>query len=45
LKKLTKKEKELILKDLRKQLEEAIKNWEFEKAALLRDQIKEIEKN
>jgi protein-arginine kinase activator protein McsA len=39
---MTKKEKELILKNLRKQLDEAIKNWEFEKAAVLRDQIKEI---
>lgn len=45
LKKLTKKEKELILKDLRKQLDEAIKNWEFEKAAVLRDRIKEIEES
>ncbi len=43
LKKLTKKEKEIILKDLKKQLDEAIKNWEFEKAAVLRDRIKEIE--
>jgi len=43
LKKLTKKEKEIIISDLRKQMEEAIKNWEFEKAAILRDRIKEIE--
>ncbi len=43
LKKLTKKEKEIIINDLKKQMEEAIKNWEFEKAAVLRDRIKEIE--
>jgi len=42
LKRLTKKEKEIILIDLRKQLEEAIKTWEFEKAAQIRDQIKEL---
>lgn len=42
LKKATKAEKEIILKDLRVQLDEAIKAWEFEKAALIRDQIKDI---
>lgn len=42
LKRLTKKEKEIILIDLRKQLDEAIKTWEFEKAAQIRDQIKEL---
>jgi len=43
LKKLTKKEKEIITKDLRIQLDDAIKNWEFEKAAVIRDQLKELE--
>lgn len=42
LKKATKAEKEIILKDLKNQLDEAIKAWEFEKAASIRDQIKEI---
>ncbi|MBR6907051.1 UvrB/UvrC motif-containing protein [bacterium] len=32
----------MILKDLKIQLDEAIKAWEFEKAAVIRDQIKEI---
>lgn len=43
LKRMTKKEKEIILKDLKVQLDEAIKAWEFEKAAVIRDQIKEID--
>ncbi len=42
LKKATKAEREIILKDLKIQLDEAIKVWEFEKAAVIRDQIKEI---
>lgn len=42
LKKATKAEKQIILKDLKIQLDDAIKAWEFEKAALIRDQIKEI---
>lgn len=42
LKRATKAEKEIILKDLKIQLDEAIKAWEFEKAAVIRDQIKEI---
>lgn len=42
LKRATKAEKEIILKDLRIQMEEAIKAREFEKAALIRDQIKEV---
>lgn len=42
LKKATKAEREIILKDLKIQLDEAIKAWEFEKAAVIRDQIKEI---
>lgn len=45
LKKMTKKEKEIILKNLEEQLKIAINNWEFEKAAQIRDQIKELMKN
>lgn len=43
LKRLTKKEKELIHEDLRKQLDEAIAKWDFEKAAFIRDQIKGLD--
>ncbi|MFZ2150706.1 MAG: helicase-related protein [Candidatus Absconditicoccaceae bacterium] len=43
LKRMTKVEKAIITKDLRMQLDDCIKNWEFEKAAIIRDQIKEIE--
>ena len=42
LKRATKAEKAIILKDLKIQLDDAIKAWEFEKAAIIRDQIKEI---
>lgn len=42
LKRMTKKEKDLILTDLKKQLDQAIQTWDFESAVLLRDQIKEI---
>lgn len=42
LKRMTKVEKEIILKDLKKQLDEAIVAWKFEDAAVIRDQIKEI---
>ncbi|HMT01174.1 MAG TPA: helicase-related protein [Candidatus Absconditabacterales bacterium] len=42
LKRLTKKEKSMIEADLKAQLDEAIKNWEFEKAAVLRDQLKQL---
>ena len=42
LKRMTKVEKEIILKDLKKQLDEAILAWKFEDAAVIRDQIKEI---
>lgn len=44
LKRITKKEKEIIINTLNSQLKEAISNWDFEKAAELRDQIIEIEK-
>lgn len=43
LKKMTKAEKNLITKDLKAQLDLAIKERRFEDAALIRDQIKEIE--
>jgi len=43
LKRMTKAEQAIIAKDLKSQLDEAIKNREFEKAALIRDQIKEME--
>lgn len=42
LKRMTKKEKEMILTDLRKQLDQAVSAWDFERAVVLRDQIKEI---
>ncbi len=42
LKRMTKAEKEIILKDLKKQLDDAIAAWKFEDAAMIRDQIKEI---
>lgn len=45
LKRLTKKEKEIIMIDLKQQLDEAIATWEFEKAASIRDQIKELEES
>jgi len=43
LKRITKKEKQMILAHLQFQLKQAIENWEFEKAAQIRDQIKEID--
>jgi len=42
LKRMTIKEKEIILKDLKSQLDDAIKLREFEKATIIRDQIKEL---
>lgn len=42
LKRMTKVEKDIILKDLKKQLDDAIVAWKFEDAAIIRDQIKEI---
>lgn len=44
LKKMTKKEKEIILANLQSQLRQCIENWEFEKAAELRDQIRQLSK-
>ena len=43
LKRMTKKEKEIIMKDLKWQMDTAIANREFEKAAIFRDQIKELD--
>ncbi len=43
LKRITKKEKQIILNNLEKQLKIAINNRDFEKAAELRDQIREIQ--
>lgn len=42
LKRMTKKERDMILTDLKKQLDHAIETWDFESAVILRDQIKEI---
>lgn len=43
LKRITKAEKNLIMKDLKKQMDSAIAEWRFEDAAVIRDQIKELE--
>lgn len=43
LSRMTKKEKEIIRKDLKEQLDKAIATWEFETAARLRDQIQELD--
>ena len=40
---MTKAEKNLIMKDLKKQMDSAIAEWRFEDAAVIRDQIKELE--
>ena len=45
LKRMTKKEKAMIAGDLRDQLEEAIKEWRFEEAAVIRDQLKELDES
>ena len=42
LKRATKAEKQIILKDLKQQLDTAIAEWRFEDAASIRDQIKEL---
>lgn len=42
LKKMTKKEKDIIAIDLKKQMDLAIKERRFEDAAIIRDQIKEL---
>ena len=43
LKRATKKEKQIIMQDLKQQLDLAIAEWRFEEAAVIRDQIKELE--
>ena len=45
LKRMTKKEQEMIIIDLKKQLDAAIAIWDFEMAAIVRDQLKELRKN
>ncbi len=45
LKRMTKKEKALIASDLRDQLDVSIKERRFEDAAVIRDQLKELEEN
>jgi excinuclease ABC subunit B len=42
LKRMTKKEQEMIAVDLKKQLDAAIEAWDFETAAVVRDQLKEL---
>ncbi len=39
---MTKVEREIIAKDLKAQMDLAIKEWRFEDAAILRDQINDI---
>ncbi len=43
LTRVTKKEKTMILKNLKSQLDELIKDRKFEEATVVRDQIKELE--
>ncbi len=45
LKRATKKEKEIIMKNLKEQMDLCIKEWKFEDAAIIRDQIKELEES
>ncbi len=45
LKRMTKKEKAIIATGLRDQLEEAIKERRFEEAAVIRDQLKELDES
>lgn len=45
LKRMTKKEKEMIMKDLKNQMDKAIKEWRFEDAAVIRDQIKDVDES
>ncbi len=45
LKKMTKKEKAMIAKQLKNQLDELIKERKFEEAAVVRDQLKAIEED
>ncbi len=43
LKRMTKAEKAIIMKDLKSQMDAAIAEWRFEDAAIIRDQIKDLE--
>lgn len=43
LKRMTKAEKQLIANNLKTQLDEAIAAWNFEQAAVIRDQLKDLE--
>ncbi len=45
LKRLTKVEKNMIAQDLKKQLDVAIADWRFEEAAVIRDQLKELDES
>ncbi len=45
LRKMTKMEKSMIAKDLKAQLDLAIKDWKFEEAAIIRDQLKELDES
>lgn len=45
LKRATKKEKQIIAQDLKKQLDLAIAEWRFEEAAVIRDQLKELDES
>ncbi len=45
LRKMTKMEKSMIAKDLKAQLDLAIKDWKFEEAAVIRDQLKELDES
>jgi len=42
---MTKAEKAMIEKDLKSQLDIAIAEWRFEEAAVIRDQIKDLNEN
>ena len=43
LKRMTKKEREMISQDLKQQLDSAIKERRFEEAAMIRDQLKDLD--
>lgn len=45
LKRISKKERSIIIEKLRIELDEAIKIWDFEKAAQIRDNLKELQQD
>jgi excinuclease ABC subunit B len=45
LKRLTKVEKNMIAQDLKRQLDAAIADWRFEEAAVIRDQLKDLDES